>query len=92
MTSENQKTSSNSTTKLRGDNLSEDAALILPPILGLDNDYSFIEELHNRAWNGNVKPDFKEKVSIVIPVYNRKEILGKTLAGILHQTYPLYCR
>ena len=36
-----------------------------------------------------MKPDFKEKVSIVIPVYNRKEILGKTLAGILHQTYPL---
>ena len=69
--------------------MSEDAALILPPILGLDNDYSFIEELHNRAWNGNVKPDFNEKVSIVIPVYNRKEILGKTLAGILHQTYPL---
>ena len=29
------------------------------------------------------------KVSIVIPVYNRKEILAKTLAGIIHQTYPL---
>ena len=44
--------------EVTGDNLSEDAALILPPILGLDNDYSFIEELHNR-WK-NVKPDFKE--------------------------------
>ena len=86
--SENQKTSSNSTTKLRGDNLSEDAALILPPILGLDNDYSFIEELHNRTWENGNRPMYTEKVSIIIPVYNRKEKLAKTIAALSHQTYP----
>ncbi len=63
--------------------------LEMPPILGLDNDYSFIESIYDQFWNGEHTPLFTKKVSIIIPVYNRKEILGKTLAGILHQTYPL---
>jgi chondroitin synthase len=29
-------------------------------------------------------------VSIVIPVYNRREMLGRTLACLTHQTYPLH--
>lgn len=33
--------------------------------------------------NGDLK-----QVSVVIPVYNRSKILGMTLAGIVHQTYP----
>lgn len=82
-------TLSNSIMKLRGDSLAKDDALILPPILGLDNDYSIIEGIHNQIWNSENKPHYEERVSIIIPVYNRKEILGKTLAGILHQTYPL---
>ena len=69
--------------------MSEKIKLQIPPILGLDNDYSFIEEMHNLTWNNSNVPEYSEKVSIIIPVYNRKEILGKTLAGIVHQTYPL---
>lgn len=74
--------------KLRGDNLSKDNALILPPILGLDNDYSFIEELHNRTWERKNRPMYTEEVTIIIPVYNRKEKLAKTIAALTHQTYP----
>lgn len=29
-----------------------------------------------------------EKVSVIIPVYNRSKILGMTLAALTHQTYP----
>ena len=74
--------------KLRGDNLSKDNALILPPILGLDNDYSFIEELRDRTWERKNRPMYTEKVSIIIPAYNRKEKLAKTIAALTHQTYP----
>ena len=61
----------------------------MPPILGLGNDYSFIETLYENIWESDNPPEYSLKVSIVIPVYNRKEILAKTLAGIIHQTYPL---
>ena len=61
----------------------------MPPLLGLGNDYSFIETVHKKIWNGENDLQPSLKVSIVIPVYNRKEILSKTLAGIVHQTYPL---
>ena len=63
--------------------------LEMPPLLGLGNDYSFIETIHDSVWNREPAPTPTLKVSIVIPVYNRKEILEKTLAGIVHQTYPL---
>lgn len=75
--------------KQRGNDLSKKIELEMPPILGLDNDYSFVEKIHNLTWNNSSPPKYTERVSIIIPVYNRKEILGKTLAGILHQTYPI---
>ena len=74
--------------KLQGDLMSEKIELEMPPLLGLGNDYSFIETIHNTVWNQENPPAPTLKVSIVIPVYNRKEILAKTLAGIVHQTYP----
>ena len=75
--------------KIQGDLMSEKLEFEMPPVLGLGNDYSFIETIHNTVWNQEKPPAPTLKVSIVIPVYNRKEILSKTLAGIVHQTYPL---
>ena len=69
--------------------MSEKIELQMPPLLGLGNDYSFVETIHENVWNSENPPDYNLKVSIIIPVYNRKEILAKTLAGIIHQTYPL---
>ena len=80
---------SNSIMKQRGEYLSEKIQLEMPPLLGLGNDYSFIETIYDTVWNKEKPPAPHLKVSIVIPVYNRKEILAKTLAGIVHQTYPL---
>ncbi|SVC30859.1 uncharacterized protein METZ01_LOCUS283713, partial [marine metagenome] len=58
----------------------------LPSIRGKSNDYTFIEELKDNFVDS--KEPYSLGVSIVVPVYNRKEILTKTLAGILNQTYP----
>jgi len=58
----------------------------LPSIVGEGNDYTFIEE-KRQAFIASGQP-YKLGVSIVIPVYNRKTMLAKTLAAITHQTYP----
>ncbi|MEK8016659.1 MAG: glycosyltransferase, partial [Candidatus Parabeggiatoa sp.] len=58
----------------------------LPPIVGENNDYTFIEE-KRQAFIASAQP-YKLGVSIIIPVYNRKTMLAKTLAAITHQTYP----
>ncbi|MEC8997316.1 MAG: glycosyltransferase, partial [Candidatus Thermoplasmatota archaeon] len=58
----------------------------IPSIRGKGNDYTFIEELKDN-FVGSKEP-YSLGVSIIVPVYNRKEILTKTLAGILNQTYP----
>ena len=58
----------------------------IPPIQGKGNDYTFIEELKNDFVNS--KKNYSLGVSIVVPVYNRKDILAKTLSGIINQTYP----
>lgn len=53
---------------------------------GLGNDHSFISDEVDRRhleWQPYLP------VSIVIPLYNRKEMLGRTLACLTHQTYPL---
>lgn len=58
----------------------------LPPVAGANNDYTFLEEKLKRFIEDD--GNYYKKVSLVIPVYNRKEILRKTLAALTHQTYP----
>ena len=60
----------------------------LPPIVGENNDYSFIEE-KRKAFVASGQP-YTLGVSIILPVYNRKAMLAKTLAAITHQTYPAH--
>ncbi|WP_255502854.1 glycosyltransferase [Okeania sp. KiyG1] len=59
---------------------------VIPSIVGEGNDYSFIEE-KVKEFVESKKP-YKLPVSMIIPTYNRKAILAKTLAAITHQTYP----
>ena len=49
---------------------------------GFGNDYSFLEDAHSKN-----QPD--AHVSIVIPVYNRIEMLRRTIGMLTHSTYPL---
>ncbi|MEC7462579.1 MAG: glycosyltransferase [Candidatus Thermoplasmatota archaeon] len=59
-----------------------DLPFYLPEIVGPGNDYSFLE--------AKLDDDFtKFPISIVIPVYNRIEMLRRTIAMLTHQTYPL---
>jgi glycosyltransferase involved in cell wall biosynthesis/tetratricopeptide (TPR) repeat protein len=58
----------------------------LPPLAGRGNDYSFIEE-KCKAWRQSGSR-LTLPVSIIIPVYNRADMLAKTLAAFVHQTYP----
>ena len=60
--------------------------MIVPPIQGKANDYTFIDNLKDDFVKSEKK--YSLNVSIIVPVYNRKEILKKTLAGIINQTYP----
>ncbi len=51
---------------------------------GLANDYTFLE-----SSVAELQPHWARRtVTVVIPVYNRRAILDKTLAALLHQTYP----
>ena len=56
--------------------------MVLPVIDGKGNDYSFLEA---KAMASNPKIP----ISIVLPVYNRIEMLRRTMAMLTHQTYPL---
>ena len=55
----------------------------LAPIVGASNDYSFIEDKLQKS-----EKQYSLSVSVIIPVYNRKQVLAKTLAAFTHQTYP----
>ncbi len=58
----------------------------IPAPEGVANDFSKILILEKEAmsdWSPSLP------ISIVIPVYNRADILSKTLAMITHQSYPL---
>ena len=56
--------------------------MVLPDLEGIGNDYSFLEK---RAQESN--PQLS--ISIVLPVYNRIDMLRRTMAMLTHQTYPL---
>ena len=56
--------------------------MVLPVIDGKGNDYSFLEA---KALASNPKIP----ISIVLPVYNRIDMLRRTMAMLTHQTYPL---
>lgn len=51
-------------------------------ISGFGNDYSFLEEAHSAN-------EPCEHVSVVIPVYNRIDMLRRTIGMLTHSTYPL---
>lgn len=62
---------------------------LVPPILGLGNDWSIFEVLMKQRYETPHPEEYTMPVSIVIPVYDRKEKLAKTIAALTHQTYPL---
>jgi glycosyltransferase involved in cell wall biosynthesis/tetratricopeptide (TPR) repeat protein len=63
------------------------AELVLPPVVGEGNDYSFIVD--RMAMGDASVTSYSLRVSIVVPVFNRSALLSKTLAALTHQTYPL---
>lgn len=56
----------------------------LDPPIAPGNDYSFLEQRVRRLTPGWPRL----RVSIVVPVYNRRAVLEKTLMALAHQTYP----
>lgn len=53
-----------------------------PDAQGAGNDYGFLDPAPSETLT--VFPT----VSVIVPVYNRREVLAKTLAGLCHQDYP----
>lgn len=63
--------------------------LTLPVPVGCGNDYSAIQSFVENYYKDKENPEYTEKISIVVPVYNRAERLSRCLAGICKQTYPI---
>jgi chondroitin synthase len=61
---------------------------LIPPIAGLGNDWTVFEYEVGKRFEGHQPEAYTLPVSVVIPVYNRKEKLAKTIAALTHQTYP----
>tara|TARA_B100000767_G_C19777579_1_gene543614 strand:- start:5580 stop:8900 length:3321 start_codon:yes stop_codon:yes gene_type:complete len=61
---------------------------LIPPIVGLGNDWTVFEYEVEKRFGGHQPEEYTLPVSVVIPVYNRKEKLAKTIAALTHQTYP----
>ena len=72
-------------TKFRHGKLTE---LLLPEPRAKGNDYSAMQSFVTDFYKQNIDKNYTEKVSIVVPVYNRAERLSRCLAGICKQTYP----
>lgn len=61
--------------------------LKLPPLKGVANDYTFIEDARDQ-WIAEKGKAYTLGASIIIPVYNRSIEVDFVLAGLVHQTYP----
>lgn len=61
---------------------------LIPPILGLGNDWTIFQYMMQARFESPIPEEYNLPVSIIIPVYNRKEKLAKTIAALTHQTYP----
>lgn len=62
--------------------------LSLPEPKAVGNDYSAMQDHVRSVYAQAEPPPYTERVSIIVPVYNRAERLGRCLAGIFHQSYP----
>jgi glycosyltransferase involved in cell wall biosynthesis len=70
----------------RGTNTTLPTYFNVPPLIGAGNDYRHI--LERASLFKASQQAYTKKVSIIIPVYNRYQILANTLAALTHQTYP----
>ena len=70
------------TPRLRGVNSALAKNFVVPPLLTQGNNYNFILE------KASLVTKYTKKVSLIITVYNRSQILANTLAALTHQTYP----
>ena len=61
----------------------------IPPLIGCGNDWSMFEYEVGQRFESRYPEAYTRPVSIIIPVYNRLEKLGKTIAALTHSTYPL---
>ncbi len=61
---------------------------LIPPILGLGNDWTIFQYMMQSKFESPRSEEYNLPVSIIIPVFNRKEKLAKTIAALTHQTYP----
>ena len=57
-------------------------------MVGMANDWTPFEQALSMQFPEGKTSEFTKPVSIVIPVYNRKEKLAKTIAALTHSTYP----
>jgi len=62
---------------------------MLYPMVGVGNDWTYFEQEVAQRFEGLRSKQYTLPVSIIIPVYNRFEKLGKTIAALTHSTYPL---
>ena len=58
-------------------------------MVGVGNDWTYFEQEVAQRFEGLSPKQYTLPVSIIIPVYNRFEKLGKTIAALTHSTYPL---
>lgn len=50
--------------------------------------YTYIRTKLNRPWNLNIDPDYKPRLSIIVPTFNEEGFIEAKLSDILKQDYP----